>query len=175
MHFIKEIITHLKICVSTHFASVPKLFGQLLVKSITSLFAQGGFYLPLCKAQLNLLGSSGFCFTQNIGIDFCGDVHITVTKMFGHNFQVDTAVQEHCGIAVSELMQCHILDPRSIGRIDIESTADIFLFDEKSHKDISCPYGLDYFAFFLRVFLTTFLSLSQVSCGNSVINLIACE
>ena len=59
----------------------------------TSLFAQGGFYLPLCKAQLDLLGSSGFCFSQNISVDVCGDVHITVTKMLRHNFQVDTAVQ----------------------------------------------------------------------------------
>ena len=133
------------------------------------------FYLPLRKAQLDLLGSSGFCFTQNIGIDVGGNVHITVTKMLGHNFQVYTAVEQKRSVTVSELMQGHILELRSICRIDIESTADIFLFDEKSHKDMRCPYGLDYFAFFLRVFLTTFRSLSQVSCGNSVINLIACE
>ncbi len=43
------------------------------------------------------------------------DVHITVTKMFGHNFQVYTAVQEHCCVAVTELMQCHILELRSFG------------------------------------------------------------
>ena len=32
--------------------------------------------MPLSKAQLDLLGSSGFCFTQNIGIDVSGDVHV---------------------------------------------------------------------------------------------------
>ena len=72
--------------------------------------------MPLCKAQLDLLGSSGFCFSQNIGVDVCGDVHITVTKMLGHNFQVDTVVQEHCCVAVTELMQCHILELRSFGK-----------------------------------------------------------
>ena len=71
--------------------------------------------MPLRKAQLDLLGSSGFCFSQNIGIDVSGNVHITVTKMLGHNFQVDTAVQEHCGVAVTELMKCHILEFRSFG------------------------------------------------------------
>ncbi|GEM_PF-7099218 len=71
--------------------------------------------MPLCKAQLDLLGSSGFCFSQNIGIDIGGDVHITVAKMFGHKFQIDTAIQEHCGVAVTELMKCHILEFRSFG------------------------------------------------------------
>ena len=70
--------------------------------------------MPLRKAQLDLPGSSGFCFTQNISINFCGDVHITVTKMLRHDFQVDTAVQEHCGVAMAELMQCHILELRSL-------------------------------------------------------------
>ena len=60
--------------------------------------------MPLCKAQLDLLGSSGFCFTQNIGIDVGGDVHITMTKVLGNHFQVYTAVKEHCSVAMSELM-----------------------------------------------------------------------
>ena len=71
--------------------------------------------MSLSKAQLDLLGGSGFCFTQNIGIDVGGDVHITMTKVLGHDFQVDTAVQEHSSIAMSKLMQGHILELRSFG------------------------------------------------------------
>ena len=119
-NFIKEIITHLKICVSTHFASVPKTLWSTFGQLVTSLFAQGGFYLPLSKAQLDLLGSSGFCFSQNIGVDVGGDVHITVTKMFGHNFQIDTAVQEHCCVTVPELMKSYPRTPFSVLNAEIQ-------------------------------------------------------
>ena len=76
--------------------------------------------MPLCKAQLDLLGSSGFCFSQNIGVDVGGDVHITVTKMFGHNFQIDTAVQEHCCVTVPELMKSYPRTPFSVLNAEIQ-------------------------------------------------------
>ena len=71
--------------------------------------------MPLCKAQLDLLGGSGFCFTQDISIDFCGDVHITVSKMLGYYFQVNTAIQQKRSVAMTELMKSHILKFRSFG------------------------------------------------------------
>ncbi len=78
----QEIITHLKICVSTHFASVPKLFGQLLVKSITSLFAQGGVICLYAMHSSICSAVRAFVFSQNIGIDIGGDVHIIDAVMY---------------------------------------------------------------------------------------------
>ena len=34
------------------------------------------FFLLLCKAQPVLLGSSGFCFMQEISADICGDINL---------------------------------------------------------------------------------------------------
>lgn len=92
MFKLQEIIRYLKTCVFTHFASGQILFGQHLVNSKPLCSRREVFYLPLCKAQFDLLGSSGFCFTQNISVDVSSYVHITVTKMLRHDFQVDTAV-----------------------------------------------------------------------------------
>lgn len=92
MFKLQEIIRYLKTCVFTHFASGQILFGQHLVNSKPLCSHREVFYLPLCKAQLDLFGSSGFCFTQDISVDVSSYVHITVTKMFGYNFQVNTAV-----------------------------------------------------------------------------------
>ena len=71
--------------------------------------------MPLCKAQLDLFGSSGFYFTQNISVNLCGDVHITVSKMLGYNFQVNTAVKQKRSVTVTELMKSHIFKFRSFG------------------------------------------------------------
>ena len=71
--------------------------------------------MPLRKAQLDLFGSSGFCFTQNISINFCGDVHISVSKMLRYNFQVYTAVEQKRSVTVPELIKSHILELRSFG------------------------------------------------------------